>query len=586
MKRFNLFRPLDPRLAAELRAQRQSIVKGVACASITGALTALFIPLVREAVKSLEGGKAGVDFPRLAIVCGGVIGLFGVKYVFTRGQSYYLSHAAARMSSDVRKRLFAKLLRLPVSYFGKRRAGSIQSILTNDVGVYQAAVTIVRDSFDGPIKAIGALGFVFYYQPILGGVALLFMPIFVTVIQRNSKKMKRAQKDVQEALADLNATTQEVLQGTRIVKAFGAEERMQGIYGDLVEHSFEKQMRATRRTASLRPLVELIGAVAIALVLLVAGYLASLGRLIVADIAAVIFALDTVNQGIRNMASVNNTYAQVQAAAERIYGEVLDVPEEHVDALGSRTLENSRGRIEFQNVSFAYPDGTEALRNVDFVLEPGTSLALVGPSGAGKSTIADLMLRFYDPTAGRILFDGVDLRELDVEWLRNQIGVVPQQTFLFAGSIADNIRLGSPHATQAELEEAAKAAHADAFVDRMPARYEADLGEGGQGLSGGERQRVAIARALVRQPAILLLDEATSALDATSEKVVTEALDEIMRTRTSLFIAHRLTTAARADRILVLSRGEVVEQGSHTELMDANGAYAGLFRAFSGGVLG
>jgi subfamily B ATP-binding cassette protein MsbA len=584
LSRLNLFRRFDPRLAAELRAQRRSIAKGVVCAAVTGALTALFIPLLREAVAALENAQ-GLDLWRIGQICLAVVGLFALKYAFTRGQVYYLPRAAARLSSDDQKRLYAKLLRLPVSYFSKRRAGAIQSILTNDVGVYQAAVTIVRDSIDGPIKAIGAFATVVYYQPILAGIVLLFMPVFVVVIQQNAKKMKRAQREVQEALSDLNAATQESLQGTRVVKAFGAEARMEGIYGALVERSFLKQMAATRRTAALRPLVELIGAVAIALVLFIAGLLASRGMLRVADIAAVIFALDVVNQGVRNLASVNNTYAQVQAAAERIYGEILDVPEEHVDSLGSRQLPSPQGTIEFRGVSFVYPDGTEALRDVSFTIPPGSSLALVGPSGAGKSTIADLLLRFYDPTQGRILFDGVDIRELDKDWLRGQIGVVPQQVFLFAGSVRDNIELGRPGASDEDVEGAARAAHADAFVERMPARYDAQLGEGGQGLSGGERQRVAIARALVRQPSVLLLDEATSALDATSEKVVTEALQEIMRTRTTLFIAHRLTTAARADNIVVLSRGEVVEQGSHAELMAANGAYAGLFRAFSGGVL-
>jgi ABC-type multidrug transport system fused ATPase/permease subunit len=222
---------------------------------------------------------------------------------------------------------------------------------------------------------------------------------------------------------------------------------------------------------------------------------------------------------------------------------------------------------------------------VSFALESGTSLALVGPSGAGKSTIADLLLRFYDPTEGHITFDGTDIRDLDKSWLRKRIGVVPQQTFLFAGPISENIRMGNPQATDNEVEEAARAAHADVFVENLPEKYNAVIGEQGAGLSGGERQRVAIARALVRKPTLLLLDEATSALDASSERAVTEALDEIMRQRTTLFIAHRLTTAARADRILYLRRGEVVEQGPHKDLMEKDGEYAALFRVFSNGVL-
>ena len=236
-------------------------------------------------------------------------------------------------------------------------------------------------------------------------------------------------------------------------------------------------------------------------------------------------------------------------------------------------------------MSFAYPDGTQALSGVSFTIEPGTSLALVGPSGSGKSTIADLMLRFYDPTEGQILFDGVDIRELQIGWLRSQIGVVPQQTFLFAGSIADNIRLGAPNATDAEVAEAAGMAHASGFIDAMPLRYDTELGERGVRVSGGEMQRIAIARALVRKPTMLLLDEATSSLDAHSEKAVQEALEEVMRGRTTLFIAHRLTSAARADRILMLRRGEVLEQGTHRELNERNGAYAAMYRAFSSGVM-
>jgi subfamily B ATP-binding cassette protein MsbA len=537
-----------------------------------------------------QAQSAAIRSPQLALkllgmVCVIVIVIFGLKYWFTRGQVYYLSKAAARLASNLRIRLFAKLQRLPVSYFGEKRAGAIQSVLTNDVGVYQTAVTIIRDSIDGPLKALGALGYIFYTQWQLGLVAILFVPPMGIAIQRNARKMKLAQRKVQADLANLNAMTLESLQGTRIVKAFAAEDRMEQEYSGLVEDTFQSQMKAVRRSSSLRPLVELIGSVALAAFLFVSGNLAFHGVLQVADLIALVAALDLIQQGSRNIASVNNTYAQVQAASERIYSEVLDVPEEHFESVGTRVIDHPTGEIEFKNVSFVYPDGSRALNNVSFQLPSGTSLALVGPSGAGKTTIADLLLRFYDPTEGVITFDGVDIRELETAWLRQQIGVVPQQTFLFAGSIADNIRLGKDDASDQEVEEAAKAGHVDAFVSKLPESYASVIGEQGSGLSGGERQRVAIARALVRKPTLLLLDEATSALDASSERAVTEALHEIMRQRTTLFIAHRLTTAARADRILYLRRGEVVEVGPHRELMDKNGEYAALFRVFSNGVL-
>jgi subfamily B ATP-binding cassette protein MsbA len=332
-------------------------------------------------------------------------------------------------------------------------------------------------------------------------------------------------------------------------------------------------------------MVELLGAIALAVTVYACGVMTQTSNVGVPDLVAFAYALDIINQGARNLGALNQTMAQVQAATDRIYKEVFDVEETIADAEEAMELPSPVGRVEFRNVSFAYPDGTEALKNVSFVIEPGTSLALVGPSGAGKSTIADLLLRFYDPTSGEVLFDGVDIRKLKLSWYRGQIGVVPQQTFLFAGPVWDNIRLGMPNATDDEVVEAAVAANADSFIRSTPDGYATELGERGVRLSGGEGQRIAIARALVRKPRILLLDEATSNLDAVSEKIVTEALDKVMHERTSLFIAHRLTTAARADRIMVLRRGEVLEIGSHEELLARQGAYSGMYRAFTEGVL-
>ncbi len=597
MRIANPFKSFDPRLAAELRSQKKSIYAGLACTIVTASLTGLTVWIIRNTIDSIEtlarlSDRTGPDsrfyrdwaMTNLWHMCAVVVVVFGAKYWFTRGQVFYLSQAANKLAADLRVRMFTKLLRLPVSYFNERRSGAIQSVLTNDVNVYQNAVGIIRDSIDGPIKSIASLVAIVIIQWPLALLSILLIPVMGVVIQRNSKKMKRAQAQVQEDLATVSAETQEVLQGTRVVKAFGAEDRTVQSYSQLVNQSFQSQMTAVERMASLRPLVELIGAVALSIFFYLSGRLAAAGRLHVADVAALVFAMDAINQGFRSLSGVSNTYATVQAASERIHSEVLDVPEQH-EVVGGRSLPSPSGRVEFEGVSFAYPDGTLALTNVSFIIEPGTSLALVGPSGAGKTTIADLLLRFYDPTSGRITLDGIDIRELDVAWLRSHIGVVPQHTFLFAGSIEDNVRLGTPDASESDVKEALAAAHATEFSTEMAQRTTSELGERGVRLSGGQMQRIAIARALVRKPTILLLDEATSALDATSEKAVTEALDEIMKERTTLFIAHRLTTAARADRILVLSRGEVVETGSHGELMTANGPYAGLFRAFSGGVL-
>lgn len=571
----------DPRIVKELRAQKKLIVEGLLCSAGAAALLSTYPVFVKFVLKAVGDHDATM----LAYLSLAVIVIFGVKYFFTRGQTFYLSKAATRLTSDLRIRLFDKLMRLPVSYFNDKRAGQIQSVLTNDVNVYQNAIAAVRDSIDGPIKALGGIVTIFVINWQLALASMAVLPFMIFAIQRNSRKMKDAQADVQQDLANLTAMMQESLQGTRIVKAFSAEETMSSRFKRLVETSFESQVRAIRRVASLRPMVEMIGAIALAIVVYLCGRLVASDALKVDDLGAFIIALDVINQGFKNVASMFNTVAQVQAATDRIYEEVLDQPEHIADQPGARTLEHPTGRVEFRNVSFTYPDGTEALHRVSFTVEPGTSLALVGPSGAGKSTIADLMLRFYDPTEGEIFFDGIDIRQLQASWLRQQIGVVPQQTFLFAGSISENIRLGDPDASELDVAEAAQHAHALGFIDQMPNRLQTELGERGIRLSGGEGQRIAIARAIVRKPTMLLLDEATSNLDAVSEKAVQEALEEIMRSRTTLFIAHRLTTAARADRILMLRRGEVVELGSHTELMAMDGAYAGMYRAFTSGVL-
>lgn len=521
----------------------------------------------------------------LTQACGAVIVIFLIRYFLTRIQMINLARASNQLAAELRQRLFRKLLRLPIGYFNDSRMGAIQSSLTNDVNVYQFAINIIQDSINGPIRAVAAFAMILYVQPYLMPFAIVLVGIMVAYIQHNAKKMKVAQAKVQASLADLNAETDERLQGIRIVRAFGAEQVVMNDYSKLIHQTLDHQMEAATVLANLKPLVDLIGAAGLAAVLFIAGRIAAEGRLGVGDIAAMALAMDMINQGFKSVASLSSTMAQVTAASDRIYSEILEVHEESTTFQGTLRPAHFEGRIEFEDVCFEYPDGTRALNGVTFTIEPGQSLALVGPSGAGKSTIADLMLRFYAPTSGRILVDGIDIAKLDTEWLRGQVGVVPQHTFLFAGAIEENVRLAKPDASAAEVRSALESAHADQFAQELNDRSSSDLGERGIKLSGGQMQRVAIARALVRKPTILLLDEATSALDARSESIVTEALETVMKERTTLLIAHRLTTAARADRILYLKNGRVVETGSHTALMHQNGEYAALFRLFSGGVI-
>jgi subfamily B ATP-binding cassette protein MsbA len=587
----------DARLAAELRTQRKPIMLGLFCTGVSAALDACSVGLVKLAATAVDDLRKSSDPHQIDAVHQGQVGMrslvelcilvvviYATKYWFTRGQTYYLSEATNRLAMNLRIRMMDTLLRLPIGYYNERRAGAIQSVLTNDVNVYQNAVGIIRDSIKAPIVAVISLGWILAIQWRLAAVAVLLIPAMAWIIRRNSNLMKKAQTEVQGNLAVVSATMLEILSGTRVIKAFGVEDKVQSDYDDMVHRTFTSQMKATGIVSALAPMQDLIGAFGLAAFFFLCGLFAKNGQLVLGDVLALALAMDKVNQGFKSIGGVSNTFATVESASDRIHREVLDVPRSR-EFEGGRCLPDPQGLIRFENVSFSYPDGTQALNDVSFEIKPGTSLALVGSSGAGKSTVADLLLRFYDPTKGRILFDDVDIRELDVNWLRSQVGVVPQHTFLFAGTIEDNVRMGAPDASDSEVKAALQQAHAEEFTQDMEARPSNELGERGVRLSGGQMQRVAIARALVRKPTVLLLDEATSALDATSEKAVTEALDVVMKSRTTLFIAHRLTTAARADKILVLSRGQAVETGSHTELLAAHSTYANLFRAFSGGVL-
>ena len=415
-------------------------------------------------------------------------------------------------------------------------------------------------------------------------VSLLAIPPIAYVILTTSRRVRRDQGVVQRSLGDIGAIMQESLSGVRVVKSFAAEERETKRFDDRVEENFADNMRVVRRVTRLRPLVEFIGAIAVAGILWYGGFLVAMQEIRVEGLMAFIFAVDRVVRGATGLGNIGNIMAQVRAAIDRIYSEVLDATPETIDENATLTIANPRGHIRFLGVGFVYPDGTRALEDINLDIKPGSSVAFVGSSGAGKSTLADLLLKFYKPTEGIIEFDSTDISELNTRWLRERFGVVPQQTLLFAGTVAENITFGKPDATMDQIRQAAERAHALEFIEAMPNGFDTMLGERGVRLSGGEMQRIAIARALLVDPTVLLLDEATSALDAVSERKVQEALDQVMHERTTILIAHRLTTAARADRIVVLHRGRVVEVGSHDALMRQNGYYAKMYHAFSEGI--
>lgn len=570
----------DTRFLDKLRRQKRSLLLGLLCVFVVALLDlapAAFIKWAIDAISNKNTYQVGM-------MCLFVIGIYFSKYWFSRGQTYYLSDVAQRVTADLREQLFNKLHALPVAYFNEKRTGAIQSVITNDVATIQSGVPLVRDFISAPIKTIGGLILLFFLNWKLALISLVAVPPVALLINRNSRQVRKYQEAVQQSLSDMTAMMQESLSAIRVVKAFAAEERQQKNFETAVEDTYRNNMQVVGRVATLKPRIEVVGALAVAAIIYIGARLVYNNEMTAGALISFIYLLDQIKNGATGIANISNIYAQVLAATDHVYTQVLDVQSDMQDDEHAISLPSVKGAVEFQNVNFTYPDGTPALHNISFAIQPGTSTALVGRSGAGKSTIADLLLRFYDPTSGTITLDGVDIRRLDSKWLRSQIGVVQQQTLLFASTIRENIKFGKPEATDEEVKTAACLAHAHEFIQGTPEGYDTTLGERGVRLSGGEMQRIAIARALLINPTIMLLDEATSALDAVSEQKVQEALDEILSKRTTLLIAHRLTTAARANQIIVLSAGRIVEKGSHNELMAANGTYAGMYRAFNAGL--
>jgi subfamily B ATP-binding cassette protein MsbA len=570
----------DRRFLDLLDRQKGTLFLGLVCVLGVALLDLAPAAFIKWAVDAI----ADANTYQVGMMCLFIIAIYSVKYWFTRGQMFYLSDVAQRVTAGLRTQLFAKLQTLPIAYFNAKRTGAIQSVITNDVNVIQTGVPLVRDVISAPIRAFGGLALILYLNWKLALVSLIAVPPVAYLIMMNSRKVRKAQETVQKSMAEMTANMQESLGAVRVVRAFSAEERTSKSFADAVESTYESNMKVVGRVAQLKPMVEIIGAVAIAVIFYLGGKLVAEKEMTAGSLLSFIYLLDVIKTGATGIGNISNVYSQVLAATDHVYAEVLDVESDMKDDENAIALDNPQGRIAFENVSFTYPDGTPALHDVSFAIEPGTSVALVGRSGAGKSTIADLMLRFYDPSSGAVTFDGNDLRRLDSAWLRRQIGVVPQQTLLFASTIRQNIEFGKPDATEAEVKAAARAAHADEFICATPEGYGTVLGERGVRLSGGEMQRIAIARALLINPKVMLLDEATSALDSVSERIVQAALDEIMSERTALIIAHRLSTAARADQIIVLAGGRIVEKGSHAQLMALNGTYAGMYRAFNAGL--
>jgi ATP-binding cassette, subfamily B, bacterial MsbA len=516
----------------------------------------------------------------VALIAWGIVGVYLLKGIGSYVSSYLMADVGQRVVMDLRNDLYRHILGQSAGFFAHGATGRLLSRINNDVGQVQQAVSeTAGDLARETLSLVGFAALLCYYDARLTLVCMTGAPLIVYPLIRLGQRVRRTTRRSQEALEQLSHLSSEAFTGHRIVKAFGMEKHEADKFTRAGHHLFRTNMKVTAALATLPPLMELLGGFGMAAALVYGSAQIADNRLTTGQFALFISTLFLMYGPAKKLSRVNANLQQAIAASERIF-ELLDTRSEVKELPGAGALAPFQRLIEFNEVGFGYDDGPgRILRNVSFAVRAGQMVAIVGRSGAGKTTLVNLLPRFYDISAGTILIDGVDIREVTLTSLRKQIGIVTQDTVLFDDSIATNIAYGSPKATLQEIEAAARAANAHDFIAALPRAYETMIGERGQRLSGGQRQRLAIARALLKNAPILVLDEATSALDTESELLVQEALANLMLNRTSFVIAHRLSTIRRADAIIVLERGSVVEIGRHDELLARpDGTYATLYQ--------
>ena len=519
----------------------------------------------------------GIDFSKITSILLILLILYIISAIFTYIQGFIMASISQKTAYKLRKEISEKINKLPMSYFDKKTNGEVLSLVTNDVDTLsqnmdQSATQLITSV----ISVIGILIMMLSIDKLMTLIALAIMPISILLMGTIVKKSQKHFKNQQDYLAEINGTIEEMYAGQNIIKSYNAEENMLNKFNKQNEKLYDSAWKSSFLSGLMHPIMAFVGNLGYVLISMIGGYFTIKGRIQIGDIQSFITYTKNFTQPITQIAQISNMIQAMMAAAERIF-EFLEEPEEE-NKKEKLNIENIKGNVEFKNVKFGY-DENIIIKDFSAKIKAGQKIAIVGPTGAGKTTIVKLLMKFYDLKDGKILIDGKDINKLDKQEFRKLFGMVLQDTWVFKGTIMENLRYGNLNATDEQVEEAAKSAYAHHFIKTLPDGYNMVLNEETNNISGGQKQLLTIARAILRNPKILILDEATSSVDTRTEILIQKAMDKLMKGRTSFIIAHRLSTIKNADMILVMKDGDIIETGNHKELMKKNGFYKNLYNS-------